>query len=70
MDYKQVYHRSLERSSSGIAPNCRKIMKSDLSSGDLVFFNTSRKRKGINHVGLFLKTAILSMLLLPGSHHQ
>ncbi|MEI3125524.1 MAG: NlpC/P60 family protein [Odoribacter splanchnicus] len=21
----------------------------------LVFFNTSRKRKGINHVGLFLK---------------
>jgi probable lipoprotein NlpC len=31
-------------------------MKSDLSSGDLVFFNTSRKkRKGINHVGLFLK---------------
>ena len=38
--YKQVYHRSLERS----------------SSGDLVFFNTSRKkRKGINHVGLFLK---------------
>ena len=55
--YKQVYHRSLERSSSGIATrNCRKIMKSDLSSGDLVFFNTSRKkRKGINHVGLFLK---------------
>ena len=49
--YKQVYHRSLERSSSGIATrNCRKIMKSDLSSGDLVFFNTSRKkRKGINH---------------------
>lgn len=38
------------------ARNCRKIMKSDLSSGDLVFFNTSRKkRKGINHVGLFLK---------------
>ena len=37
-------------------PHCRKIMKSDLSSGDLVFFNTSRKkRKGINHVGLFLK---------------
>ena len=55
--YKQVYHRSLERSSSGIATrNCRKIMKSDLSSGDLVFFNTSRKkRKGINHVDLFLK---------------
>lgn len=55
--YKQVYHKSLERSSSNMATkNCRKIMKNDLKSGDLVFFNTSQKRrKGINHVGLFLK---------------
>ena len=31
-------------------------MKSDLKAGNLVFFNTSqKKKKGINHVGLFLK---------------
>lgn len=55
--YRQVYHQTLERTCKGIAThNCRKIMKSNLSSGDLVFFNTSKKkRKGINHIGLFLK---------------
>lgn len=55
--YQHVYHHSLARSSKKIAAqNCRKIGKNKLDSGDLVFFNTSkRKRKGINHVGIFLK---------------
>ena len=36
-------------------PHCRKVTKSDLKPGDLVFFNTSKRKKGINHVGVFLK---------------
>lgn len=54
--YQNVYNISLQRTVEGIsAQNCRKIAKSDLKPGDLVFFNTSKRRKGINHVGLFLK---------------
>lgn len=54
--YKQVYHTNLERSTTGMAQkNCRKVGKGNLKTGNLVFFNTSKKKKGINHVGLFLK---------------
>lgn len=55
--YKQTYHKQLERTTSQIAKkNCRKIGKSKLKTGDLVFFNTTKKkRKAINHVGIFLK---------------
>ncbi|MDD3080249.1 MAG: C40 family peptidase [Paludibacter sp.] len=55
--YKKVYGKFLERSSAAIMEqNCRKIRKSRLREGDLVFFNTSSKRtKGINHVGIYLK---------------
>ena len=36
--------------------DCRRIGRSSLKTGDLVFFNTSSKRRrGINHVGLYLK---------------
>ncbi|MEG2278327.1 MAG: C40 family peptidase [Odoribacter sp.] len=54
--YQNVYHKKLERTTKDIVEkNCRKISKSHLTSGNLVFFSTSKKRKGINHVGLFLK---------------
>lgn len=55
--YRQTYNKQLERTTTDIAArNCRKITKNNLRTGDLVFFNTSRKtRKGINHVGIFLK---------------
>lgn len=54
--YKKVYHRTLSRTVNGIADSdCRKISKNDLKSGDLIFFNTSKKKRGINHIGLFLK---------------
>lgn len=55
--YRQVYHKELSRSSQDIADkNCKKVAKGNLKAGNLVFFNTSRKKKkGINHVGLFLK---------------
>lgn len=55
--YKQVYRIDLERNTGNIAQkNCRRIRKNRLKTGDLVFFNTSKKkRRGVNHVGLFLK---------------
>lgn len=55
--YQQVYARPLQRHTEDIArKDCRRIGKHSLKPGDLVFFNTStKKRKGINHVGLFLK---------------
>lgn len=56
--YQEVYHRNLSRSAENIAKNnCSRISKSNLKAGDLVFFNTAgKKRKKINHVGLFLKS--------------
>ncbi len=55
--YKQVYQKELHRTTQQIVDkNCRKVGKSNLQEGQLVFFNTStKKRKGVNHVGLFLK---------------
>lgn len=55
--YQEVYHRNLSRSADDIAKNdCHHMSKSRLKAGDLVFFNTTtKKRRKINHVGLFLK---------------
>jgi hypothetical protein len=55
--YKNVYGKTLERSSANMMKkNCRKIRKRKLKEGDLVFFNTSGKRRSeINHVGIYLK---------------
>lgn len=54
--YQNVYRIPLERTVAGMADkNCRKVNKTNLAPGDLVFFCTSKKKKGINHVGLFLK---------------
>lgn len=54
--YLQVYQKRLERTAAEMArKNCRKTAKSNLREGDLVFFNTAKKKKGINHVGLYLK---------------
>lgn len=56
MVYKRVYGKRLERNSAKIySKNCRKISRGELREGDLVFFNTSKKGKGINHVGIYLK---------------
>ncbi|SEM31331.1 NlpC/P60 family protein [Paenisporosarcina quisquiliarum] len=43
---------SLPRTSSGMYASGSKIDKSDLSSGDLVFFNTSGR--GVSHVGIYI----------------
>lgn len=54
--YHKVYDIRLPRTVEEIAgQKCRKVAKENLKSGDLVFFNTSKKKKGLNHVGIFLK---------------
>lgn len=54
--YQDVYRIPLQRTVTDMADkNCRKVTKNELKPGDLVFFNTSKSKKGINHVGLFLK---------------
>ncbi len=48
-----VFNISLPRSSSDIADFSSRIRKAELRVGDLVFFETSRRRR-INHVGIYL----------------
>lgn len=54
--FDRVYGKKLERSTDLLAEkNVHKVGKGNLRTGDLVFFNTSRKSKKINHVGIFLR---------------
>lgn len=55
--YREVYRKRLSRSSAEILKkDCKKISRSKLKEGDLVFFYTGRGRKRKpNHVGIFLK---------------
>lgn len=54
--YKKVYHKKLERSSEDQHnKDCRKIAKSNLKEGDLLFFSTGKTRKKVSHVGIYLK---------------
>lgn len=54
--YRNVYRIKLERTVAEMyKKNCRKISRRKLRPGDLVFFNTAKKRKSVSHVGIFLK---------------
>ncbi|MDR1500715.1 MAG: C40 family peptidase [Tannerellaceae bacterium] len=55
--YSEVYGRRLASSSAGILKNnCKKIRRSTLREGDLVFFRTDNgSRKTPNHMGVYLK---------------
>ncbi|MCQ2216269.1 MAG: C40 family peptidase [Bacteroidales bacterium] len=51
-----VYGVSLPRQSSEMLNSCRKVSKSQLKEGDLVFFRTDGKATTVpNHVGIYLK---------------
>lgn len=56
--YKKAYGKQLYRSSADILKrNCKKISRSNLQEGDLVFFYTGKgKKKTPNHVGIYLKS--------------
>jgi len=55
--YQKVYDRKLSRSSADMLKHdCRKISRSKLREGDLVFFRTESGRKKLpNHAGIYLK---------------
>lgn len=55
--YKSVYGKTLSRQSNLILSNdCKRISKSQLKEGDLVFFRTDGKKSSVpNHVGIYLK---------------
>lgn len=53
MVFLKVYNKKLPRTTKDQYEFCRKINKSHLKEGDLVFFETGGK--GISHVGIYLK---------------
>ncbi|MDR1556868.1 MAG: C40 family peptidase [Tannerellaceae bacterium] len=57
MLYREVYGKRLAASSADmLEANCRKLRRSGLREGDLVFFRTDKGRRKIpNHVGIYLK---------------
>jgi len=55
--YETVYNKNLERSSSAmLKKNCKRLSRSRLREGDLVFFHTGgRSKSHVSHVGIYLK---------------
>lgn len=54
--YKNAYQKPLERTVAGMeSKNCRKVSRHEMAPGDLLFFNTSKNKKSVNHVGILLK---------------
>lgn len=53
--YRNVYSKNVSRSTSDLEKQCKKISKSNLKGGDLVFFATSGNKNRISHVGIYLK---------------
>ena len=49
-----VYKLNVSRTSRNQYDECEKTQREDLRQGDLVFFNTRRRGKGVSHVGLYL----------------
>lgn len=53
--YKNVFGIKLQRRSRDMSKiDVEDLSKDQLNPGDLVFFSTSRRSKGINHVGVYL----------------
>lgn len=52
--FLNVYNLKLPRSSSEQYNYCKKIKKSQLDVGDLVFFATGKSKKRVSHVGLYI----------------
>ena len=55
--YREVYGKQLSRSSADMwKQDCRKVNRAQLKEGDLVFFRTTKGKKGVpTHVGIYLK---------------
>ena len=55
--YREIYGKELARSAADMLKyNCKKIGRSKLREGDLVFFRTTKGKKNMpTHVGIYLK---------------
>lgn len=53
--YRKVYHRQVPRNTDDLKKKSNKVAKRNLREGDLVFFTSSRSRKKVAHVGIYLK---------------
>ena len=53
--YKKVYRIELPHSSSQQKEQSSKVSKRSLREGDLLFFSSSRSRRKVAHVGIYLK---------------
>ncbi len=52
--YKEIYNKTISRTTHDLAKDIDKVGKSKLKEGCLVFFNISKKKKN-SHVGVYLK---------------
>jgi len=56
MVYNEVYGKQLRRTSADMLKiNCRRVEKSQLREGDLVFFYNKNRSQTPSHVGIYLK---------------
>ncbi|MCM1345590.1 MAG: NlpC/P60 family protein [Bacteroides sp.] len=54
--YNNVYGKKLSRKSlDQKEKDCKRVSRSELRSGDLVFFSTSNSKKKVGHTGIYLK---------------
>lgn len=53
--YRSVYHLKLPRSTDGQLDAGKRVRRSNLREGDLVFFSSPSSRKRVAHVGIYLK---------------
>src|SRR3712207_6273600 len=53
--YRKAYRTQVSRSSEQLKAQSRKVSKSNLQEGDLVFFSNHRSSKRVGHVGIYLK---------------
>lgn len=53
--YRKVYRKQVPRNTEDLKKKSSKIAKRNLREGDLVFFTSSRSRKKVAHVGIYLK---------------
>ena len=54
--YRKVYRMQVPRNSEDLRKESTKVAKRNLREGDLVFFSSSRSKKKVAHVGIYLKS--------------
>ncbi len=53
--YSSTFRKNLKRNTEGQLKQVKKIRKSNLQEGDLVFFSNQYSKRKVGHVGIYLK---------------